>query len=455
MWSTLIEGSIGAQIAERIAIDPSGDVIVVGTDSGGLPTTERSYKRAPSAGVYVYRLSGDGRSLLYGTFLHSPSTTFHDFVHVASTGPRAVIVAGGTLKPDFPTTAGAFDRVFGSDGTSDNFHRFDAFVAKLTLDPQATADTTAAAPALVSPAEGAAHPTGGDVTFDWTDVADPSGVQAYELAVTSNPDFLPGFGFFWLPNGGFFTESRLTFPASNSGVYYWRVRTLDGANNFSPWSATRRFVVGDASWTNFAAVVLTPNGIVSGSTAQGKIFVQNFAPAGGKVYTLTSSNTSAATVPSTVTVPAGANSATFTVTARTVSKSTPVQLTVWAEGNGDHPVLWVDPAPPGVVMVSSLTLSPTTVAGGGSSQGTVALNAAAPSGGAVVTLSSGNPTVASVPASVAIPAGLMSASFSIATQAVSTSTPVTIGAAYGGSNTAATLTVSPPLLPRPLRSSVP
>ena len=139
-------------------------------------------------------------------------------------------------------------------------------------------------------------------------------------------------------------------------MHYWRVRTLDGANNFSPWSEVRKFTVGAPVWTNFAAAGLTPNGIVGGGTVQGVVHIQNKAPSGGQLYTLTSSNPS-------VGVGAGQRqgssrrlaSATFTVTTHSVSVSTPVYITVWSEGNGDHPILWVDPGapgPPGAVTLS-------------------------------------------------------------------------------------------------------
>jgi hypothetical protein len=452
VWSTLIEGTIGAQLAQSVAVDASGDVIVVGTDEGGLSTTERSYKRVPSTGIFVSRFSGDGRNLLYSTFLHGASGVFGDLLlkkHIVSTGPHAVIVAGATLFPDFPTTAGAFDRLFGNDGTSDNFHRYDGFVSKLTLDPNPTTDTTAAAPTLVSPPNGATFPLGSTLTLDWTDVADPSGVQLYEVAVNMNAEFLPGYGFVFQPGAGFYTSSQWSGPTSQEGVFYWRVRTLDGVNNFSPWSEVRKFTLGAPVWTNFAAAAIIPNSVVGAGTVQGKVHIMNVAPAGGQVYTLTSSKPSVASVPASVTVPAGASSATFAVTTHSVAVSTPVMITVWSEGNGDHPILWVDPgspAPPGVATLASLTVSPTSVAGGAPSQGTVTLSGPAPSGGAVVALSSSG-SAASVPATLTVSGGAASATFGITTTTVSSSTPVTITATYAGVNQSATLTVTPPAPP--------
>ena len=101
--------------------------------------------------------------------------------------------------------------------------------------------------------------------------------------------------------------------------------------------------------------------------------------------------------------------------------------------------LAAQPAP----ALSSLTLSPSSVTGGGTSQGTVTLSAPAPAGGAVVTLSSGNTAVATVPASVTVAGGATSATFTVTTRTVSTTTAVSISAAHGGVTKTATLTVTP------------
>ncbi len=98
---------------------------------------------------------------------------------------------------------------------------------------------------------------------------------------------------------------------------------------------------------------------------------------------------------------------------------------------------------PSCPILSSLTLNPTSVTGGNSSQGTVTLSGAAPAGGAVVNLSSSNTTVATVSPSVTVAAGATSATFTVATSAVAASTSVTISATYGSTHTA-TLAVSAP-----------
>src|SRR5712691_3515774 len=86
-----------------------------------------------------------------------------------------------------------------------------------------------------------------------------------------------------------------------------------------------------------------------------------------------------------------------------------------------------------LLTVASLTLSPSSVTGGSSSIGTVTLSAPAPAGGAQVTLSSNDPPVATVPSSVTVPAAATSATFTVSTNAVSTSTLATISGSYNGS----------------------
>ena len=275
VWSSLVTGTQTGQFADAVTVDPSGDVIVVGQDiAGTYPTTDRSFKRLPVKGSFISRFSSDGTTQLYSTLLHKTSGVLVLRMRVVSVGPRAVIVAGNTLHPDHPTTPGAFDRVFGSNGTSDGFHTYDGFVARMSLDPQTTADTTAAAPTLVSPANGATVAMNAPLTLDWSDVTDPSGVQFYQVEVSGNADFLPGFTFF-TTGAGSFTASQAAASTGNEGIHYWRVRTLDGVNNFSPWSAVRRYTVGAPTWTNFGAVGLTPEAVIGGGTIQGRLHILN------------------------------------------------------------------------------------------------------------------------------------------------------------------------------------
>jgi hypothetical protein len=100
-----------------------------------------------------------------------------------------------------------------------------------------------------------------------------------------------------------------------------------------------------------------------------------------------------------------------------------------------------------------VTVNPTSVTGGSTSNGTVTLNTAAPSGGATVQLTSSNTSVATVPATVMVLQGATTAGFTVNTQAVAAVTPVTITATLNGSANA-NLSVNPPSSFNPIRVNV-
>lgn len=80
------------------------------------------------------------------------------------------------------------------------------------------------------------------------------------------------------------------------------------------------------------------------------------------------------------------------------------------------------------LMPRSVTCGSGVVQGGGSYTATVLLNSPAPAGGTTVTLTSSNPAVASVPSSLSILAGSLSATFTVTTAAVGTNTSVILSA---------------------------
>lgn len=188
---------------------------------------------------------------------------------------------------------------------------------------------------------------------------------------------------------------------------------------------------------SLSGLSLNPTTVTAGSPATGTVTLTAPAPQGGFVVNLTSSNTAVATVPTSVTVPAGATRASFTVSTNAVSSTTSVTITASANGVSRQATLTVNPA---AVSLQSLTISPTAVWGGQSAIGTVTLSGPAPAGGIVVSLRS-NSSRASVPSSITIPAGATSASFTIRTRSGFTVVTVTITATYNGVLRSAQLTV--------------
>jgi hypothetical protein len=445
-WSTLLGGT-SYQFATDVAIDPSGDVIVVGGASpeGSFPTTSGSFQPFGRIGnnaqrdAFVSRISADGKRLVYSTFLGGANSEGN--ARVDSAGPDAVFVAGDTSSTDFPTTPGTHDRQLNGG---------DVFVSKLTLLPLDPSDNTGpAAPTPVTPADSSPHDDIGPIRFDWTDVVHPAGIRGYQFQISPNADFARDDD-----NNNQWTDEFTTASQidrhGNMGNNWWRVRAIDNANNFGAWSTARRFVVGDpAGGDVLSAVVLQPDAATAGGKIQGVIVLHNPAPAGGVKFTVKSSNPNAAKVPTTVTVPAGATRATFDITAGSVTASTPVRLTVETADPDNseqrRPVLWIDPAitPPGAATLKSLALGPNTVAGGKTTKATITLTAPAGPGGVVVQLTSEKPNLATVPTTITIPAGQRSATFTVNTKATPRTQWLKISATIAGVTRRTVLTVTP------------
>jgi len=229
-----------------------------------------------------------------------------------------------------------------------------------------------------------------------------------------------------------------TFSVTTSGVATTTSATITGS--FGGATRTASLTVTPA--TVLSSLSASPASVTGGSAATGTATLSGPAPAGGAVVQL-SDDSGATSVPASVTVAAGATSATFTVSTSPVGTSTTATISASFGGQTRTDTLTVLPP---AVAVSALSVSPASVTGGTSATGTVTLTAAAPAGGAQVTLSDDSGAT-SVPASVTVPQGATSATFSIGTSAVASSTTSTITATYSGATRTATLTVLPPPAP--------
>jgi len=202
-----------------------------------------------------------------------------------------------------------------------------------------------------------------------------------------------------------------------------------------------------ASQISFS-VTLNPTSVNGGNTSTGEIILSAPAPSGGAIFSLSSSNTSVATVPPSVNIAAGSTMTPFPVSTNATSSSTTVTISASYSGSTQTASLTVTPQPPpGGPTLTSLSFNPNTVVGGLSSSGAVTLSGKAPSGGALVSLSSSNPAVVSVPPSVTIPAGATGASFLTTTSSVTAPATVPVVASYAGVTRPSSLTVTPPLPP--------
>ncbi|MFM7186868.1 MAG: OmpL47-type beta-barrel domain-containing protein [Armatimonadota bacterium] len=227
-------------------------------------------------------------------------------------------------------------------------------------------------------------------------------------------------------------QSSVTFTVTTKAVAVDTSITITAAGGAG--SITAKLLL---QRTKVVGVTLNPATLAGGSASTATVTLSGAAPAGGAVVVL-QSNKSAASVPGTVTIPAGQTSGTFSIS--TVAVSTDVLATISATYGGSTTGADLSITR---VALAGFTLNRSSVVGGGTRIATVTLSGNAPSGGYVVSLSSES-TAVSIPATVTIPSGQKSTSVSVTTSPVSDATGVVLHAVANGIEKVAVLDVLPP-----------
>ncbi|HKT50081.1 MAG TPA: hypothetical protein VJV96_07270 [Candidatus Angelobacter sp.] len=182
---------------------------------------------------------------------------------------------------------------------------------------------------------------------------------------------------------------------------------------------------------------ISPTTFNGGISVQAIAMLNGVAPANGASISFSSSSP-AVQAPAAETVAAGSPSVVFQIPTSSVTANTPA--TVTATYNGQSVQTQITLTPQG--QPSALSLNPSSVTGTAGSQGIVQVASAANTD-QIFSVSSNNPA-ATVPSTVVIPAGFVSAGFNINTSQVSAQTLVTISVSGGGVTRSATLTLNPP-----------
>ena len=286
----------------------------------------------------------------------------------------------------------------------------------------------------------ASVPNGGSTTGTVTlNQAAPSGGSVVTL-VSSYPDIQTP-STVTVPAGSTsttFTASPEDFVNSNTSTYVTASlgdSTVEGALTQTPGVTVN-------------SISFNPSTVTGGTSTTATVKLASNAPSGGnEVLVEFCANCNPADpnppvqLPVTVTVQAGQNRLSFSIGTLCTNTSETVPIFAQSGGASVSSNLTVNPSSSCVPNVASVNLV-STVTGGNSLTGSVTLTANAPTGGAVVSLSSNN-AAASVPASVTVAAGNTSASFTITTTSVSANTTAVITAKLGSSSQQASLTILP------------
>jgi hypothetical protein len=206
----------------------------------------------------------------------------------------------------------------------------------VTLDRTATTGTQGAS-GTVRIAEGQAHEVLVRLTSSHPQIAAvPAYAQIGSFGVA---------GAFTVTTQAPAVSTDVTISAVGAGVTRTTVLTVHPAAGPGPAPAPA-----------VSALSLSPTTVTGGSqSSTGTVTLSAPAPTGGVSVALTSSQTGAATVPTAVTVPAGASSATFAVTSKSVTAPTSATITAAADGVSRTAVLTVNPAAQGATVGVALT----------------------------------------------------------------------------------------------------
>ncbi len=233
-------------------------------------------------------------------------------------------------------------------------------------------------------------------------------------------------------------QTSAKFTIHTSSLAQDTVTVTASAGSFSQDAAIQIYPVNTPHLT---ALALSEKALVGGDDVMGTFSLSGSVGLGGATIQLTSDNPLVVQVPSTIAVGFGASTGSFHVTTSGVTSQKSATITATFANSTASATLLVNPA-------LALTLSPAAVVGGNPATGTVSL-AAAPDSNATVKLKSSDRQFAPVPVSVIVPAGQLSASFTIPTTSVIAPRSILITASYGAASESAALTINPQGLPSP------
>ena len=123
LYSTYVDGT-GNDMAENITVNAAGNAYIVGTTtSADFPVTPGAYQMVFGGiwDAFVAQLNPSGNALVYATYLGGTGNDAGYGIALDAAGDACVI---GSTSGNFPTTAGAYQTVFGGGP-------LDVFVAKL------------------------------------------------------------------------------------------------------------------------------------------------------------------------------------------------------------------------------------------------------------------------------------------------------------------------------------
>ncbi len=425
-WSDLWENPAAGGQDDRawlLDMDARGQVYVAGdtaTHATGFLLLKYAVQYTPEAQSFNVTTdeSAPAAAKLLATDIDSTSLTY-TVVDAPDHGSLSGTAPDLTYTPD--------DGYYGADSftykASDGTHESNTATVSITVDPVGLPASLVLSPG--TSAKGGDSLTG-KVTLDAAAVGSGAVV---DLAASDPAASVPAS--VTVPAG----QTEAAFTVTTSGVAADTPVTL---------TASRAGVEKTAELTVEAAALraltLTPGRVVGSRDVRGRVFLDADAPAAGLTVSLATAH-AAASVPADVTVASGGRWADFTVTTSSVTADTTADVEATWDGVTRKRALTVAP------LLAGVTVTTPDRVGGSPRYAVVTLNGPAPTGGALVDLSSSDPALAP-PAQVRVAAGRWSLRFLLASAPVAADTEVTLTASHAGRDVTGTGKVLAPGLLR-------
>ena len=266
IYCTYLGGS-NQDFAYGIAVDGSGNAYVTGsTESTDFPIAPDAFQTSyggDTNDVFVTKLSADGASLVYSTYLGGSAT---DDVHgIAVDDAGNAYVTGSTESADFPVTPGAYKA---SSGV------YDAFVTKLSADGARLVYSTYLG--------GSIHLAGGRADYGYGIAVDAAG-NAYITGQAGSPDFPTTPGAYQTSSAGGSDAFVAKLSADGASLVYSSYlggSGADYANGIAVDAAGNAYVTGIAASTDFP---VTPDAYQTTRAGQIDVFVTKLSADGGSL----------------------------------------------------------------------------------------------------------------------------------------------------------------------------
>lgn len=431
--------------------------------SGGTVTNPVSFNASngeyPDGGVATdgtnyYGTTSGGGANNFGTLFQYNSATgqlttlFNFNRNPNGTGPDADVIYDGKGNL-YGTTSGGGSHSSASNTCCGTIWKYTISTGTLTTLASFDGDTV--------PADGI-DPTGGvilDANGNLFGTTNQGGTFSdgivYEYSSTGVMSTLATFSG---PNGQF-PNGNLVFDSAGN---LWGITEQGGNPGYGTvYKLTPN--TGGGCGPTVSSVTFNPTSIPNGHSTTGTVTLSGPAPSGGSVVGLGDDQPGVLNIPSSVTVAAGATTATFQGTAQNlfVLSNTIVTTTATLGSSTAQGTVTVTPG----INVTSISLNPSTVTAGNSTNATITIASPAPAGGNEVELSqSQNSHFCVLPLVypnnnpiVTVPAGSTSGTFTIGTTSISASCTAPVYAQSGTATVSTNFTVNPGS-PGPTVSSV-